>query len=120
MEDRYTVDCCEFIHAHEEIVEKVRGQMPGEDTLYDLTELFRIFGDSTRIKILYVLFESEMCVCDIAQLLGLTQSAVSHQLRVLKANRLVKPRKDGKTVFYSLADDHVRKIIAQGMEHIEE
>lgn len=120
MEDRYNVECCDFIHAHEELVEKVRRELPGEDTLYDLTELFRIFGDSTRIRILYVLFESEMCVCDIAQLLGLTQSAVSHQLRVLKANRLVKPRKDGKTVFYSLADDHVRKIIAQGMEHIEE
>ena len=88
--------------------------------LYDLAELFKVFGDSTRIKILYALFEAELCVCDISRLLGLTQSAVSHQLRVLKNSRLVKFRKEGKTVFYSLADDHVRKIIAQGMEHVNE
>ena len=120
MPEKKTAPGCEFMFVHQEIVERVNAAMPAEETLFDLAELFKIFGDSTRIKILYVLFESEMCVCDIAQLLGLTQSAVSHQLRVLKANRLVKPRKDGKTVFYSLADDHVRKIIAQGMEHIEE
>ena len=120
MDGRYTVECCDFIHAHEEIVERVKKEMPGEDTLYDLTELFRIFGDSTRIRILYVLFEAEMCVCDIAQLLGMTQSAISHQLRALKNVRLVKFRREGKTVFYSLADDHVRKIIGQGMEHIRE
>ena len=88
--------------------------------LYDLAELFKVFGDSTRIKILYALFEAELCVCDISKLLGLTQSAVSHQLRVLKNSRLVKFRKDGKTVFYSLDDDHVRRMIAQGMEHINE
>ena len=81
MEDRYNVECCEFMHAHDEIVERVQQEMPGEDTLYDLTELFRIFGDSTRIRILYVLFEAEMCVCDIAALLGMTQSAISHQLQ---------------------------------------
>ena len=120
MEDRYNVECCDFIHAHEEIVEKVRGQLPGEDTLYDLTELFRIFGDSTRIRILYVLFEAEMCVCDIAALLGMTQSAISHQLRALKNVRLVKSRREGKTVFYSLADDHVKTIINQGLEHVRE
>ena len=120
MEDRYNVECCDFIHAHEEIVEKVRQVMPGEDTLYDLTELFRIFGDSTRIRILYVLFEAEMCVCDIAQLLGMTQSAISHQLRALKNARLVKARREGKTVFYSLADDHVKTIIDQGLEHVAE
>ena len=120
MEDRYNVECCDFIHAHEDVVEKVRQELPGEDTLYDLTELFRIFGDSTRVRILYVLFEAEMCVCDIAALLGLTQSAVSHQLRALKNVRLVKSRREGKTVFYSLADDHVRKIVAQGMEHVNE
>ena len=91
-----------------------------EDTLYDLTELFRIFGDSTRIRILYVLFEAEMCVCDIAALLGMTQSAISHQLKALKNARLVKSRRDGKTVFYSLADDHVKTIIDQGLEHILE
>ena len=120
MEDRYNVECCDFIHAHEDIVEKVRGTMPGEDTLYDLTELFRIFGDSTRVRILYVLFESEMCVCDIAALLGMTQSAISHQLRALKGARLVKSRREGKTVFYSLADDHVKAIINQGLEHVSE
>lgn len=120
MEDRYTVECCDFIHAHEDIVKKVQKEMPSEDTLYDLTELFRIFGDSTRVRILYVLFEAEMCVCDIAMLLGLTQSAVSHQLRALKNARLVKARRDGKTVFYSLADDHVKTIIDQGLEHVSE
>ena len=120
MEDRYNVECCDFIHAHEEIVEKVRQELPDEDTLYVLSELFRIFGDSTRIRILYVLFEAEMCVCDIAQLLGMTQSAISHQLRALKNARLVKSRRDGKTVFYSLADDHVKTIIDQGIEHVKE
>ena len=120
MEDRYNVECCELMCAHEEIVEKVQKEMPDEDTLYDLTELFRIFGDSTRIRILYVLFEAEMCVCDIAQLLGMTQSAISHQLRVLKANKLVKFRRDGKTVYYALDDDHVRSILSMGMDHIEE
>ena len=114
------IERCGFLCVHEDTVDQVLGQMPDDEEQYDLAELFKVFGDSTRIKILYALFEAELCVCDIAQLLGLTQSAVSHQLRVLKANRLVKPRKDGKTVFYSLADDHVRKIIAQGMEHIEE
>ena len=94
--------------------------VPGEDDLYDLAELFKVFGDSTRIKILYVLFESELCVCDIAQLLGMTQSAVSHQLRILKSNKLVKFRREGKTVFYSLDDDHVRSILSLGMEHLDE
>ena len=120
MEDRYNVECCEFILAHDEIVEKVQKEMPSEDTLYDLTELFRIFGDSTRIRILYVLFEAEMCVCDIAALLGMTQSAISHQLKALKNARLVKSRREGKTVFYALADDHVKTIIDQGLEHILE
>ncbi len=120
MEDRYNVECCDFIHAHEDVVEKVRQELPGEDTLYDLTELFRIFGDSTRVRILYVLFEAEMCVCDIAALLGMTQSAISHQLRALKNARLVKARREGKTVFYSLADDHVKTIINQGLEHVQE
>ena len=98
----------------------VRAMMPEEEQLYDLAELYKVFGDSTRIKILYVLFEAEMCVCDIAQLLNMTQSAISHQLRVLKQFKLVKNRRDGKTVFYSLADDHVRTIIDQGMEHLTE
>lgn len=120
MEDRYNVECCDFIHAHKGIVEQVRLALPGEDTLYDLTELFRIFADSTRVRILYVLFESEMCVCDIAALLGMTQSAISHQLRALKNARLVKSRRDGKTVFYSLADEHVKTILDQGIEHVTE
>ncbi|MGN1004386.1 MAG: ArsR/SmtB family transcription factor [Oscillospiraceae bacterium] len=112
--------CCEFMHVHEDIVEKVNAQMPDEEVLYDLAELFKVFGDSTRIRILYVLFESEMCVCDIAQLLGMSQSAISHQLRCLKQSKLVKYRREGKTVFYSLADGHVRTILGQGMEHIKE
>lgn len=120
MEDRYNVECCDYIHTHDDIVERVRREMPDEDTLYDLTELFRILGDSTRIRILYVLFEAEMCVCDIATLLGMTQSAISHQLRALKNARLVKGRREGKTVFYSLADDHVKTIIHQGLDHIAE
>ena len=120
MEDRYNVECCDFLHAHEDVVETVRQKLPGEDTLYDLTELFRIFGDSTRIRILYVLFEAEMCVCDIAALLGMTQSAISHQLRALKNAKLVKSRREGKTVFYALADDHVKTIIDQGLEHVSE
>ena len=119
-QDFEPVEQCEFFHEHEDIIKKVLSKMPGEEELYDLAELFKIFGDSTRIRILYVLFESEMCVCDIAQLLSLSQSAVSHQLRLLKQSRLVKSRRDGKTVFYSLADDHVRMIIDQGKEHVEE
>ncbi len=111
---------CEYMHVHEDIVHKVNEQMPDEEILYDLAELFKIFGDSTRIKILYALFESEMCVCDIAQLLNMTQSAISHQLRSLKQSKLVKYRREGKTVFYSLADAHVRTIINQGLEHVEE
>lgn len=115
-----TIECCELMYVHKDIVEKVREEMPDEEELYDLAELFKIFGDSTRIKILYLLFESEMCVCDIAQLLNMTQSAISHQLRALKQSKLVKYRREGKTVFYSLADGHVRTIIDQGMEHIKE
>ena len=114
------VERCEYMHVHEAIVNQVNQNMPDEEVLYDLAELFKIFGDSTRIKILYVLFESEMCVCDIAQLLGMTQSAISHQLRSLKQSRLVKARREGKTVFYSLADGHVRTILDQGMEHVAE
>lgn len=111
---------CELMHVHEEIVQKVSREMPDEDSLFDLSELFKVFGDSTRIRILYCLFESEMCVCDIATLLNMTQSAISHQLSVLKKSKLVKSRRSGKTVFYSLADGHVRTIINQGMEHVKE
>ena len=119
-EEKELIEQCEFIHVHEDIVNQVNAAMPDEEILYDLAELFKIFGDSTRIKILYVLSEAEMCVCDIAQLVGLTQSAVSHQLRALKQSKLVKYRREGKTVFYSLADGPVKTILSQGMEHIEE
>ncbi len=114
------VEKCDWLCIHQDIVNKVINSMPEETQLYDLAELFKIFGDTTRIKILYVLFQSEMCVCDIAQLLNMGQSAISHQLRVLKQAKLVKARRDGKTMFYSLADSHVRTIIDQGFEHIEE
>ncbi len=103
---------------HPDLISSVNADMPDEELLYDLAELYKVFGDTTRIKILYVLFESEMCVGDIAELLNASPSAVSHQLRVLKANKLVKFRRDGKTVYYSLADDHVRTIIGMGMEHL--
>ncbi len=118
--DNENTQTCDFMYVHSDIVEKVQKSMPDEEELYDLAELYKVFADSTRIKILYVLFESEMCVCDIAQLLEMSQSAISHQLRVLKQSKLVKFRRDGKTIFYSLADDHVRTIMNQGIEHIEE
>lgn len=110
----------ELMHVEENVVKKVNENMPDEDILCDLTELFRIFGDTTRIKILYALFESEMCVNDIASVLCMTVSAISHQLRVLNQAKLVRYKRKGKTVFYSLSDDHVRTIIGQGMEHISE
>ena len=110
----------EFLCLDESGVEAVRQQMPDEDDLYDLAELYKVFGDSTRIRILFVLFEAEVCVCDLAKALNMTQSAISHQLRILKQNKLVKSRRDGKSIFYSLADEHVRTIIDQGREHIEE
>lgn len=113
-------ECCDEICTHQDIIERVKPDMPDEETLYDLAELFKVFGDSTRIRILYVLFEAEVCVCDIAEVLNMSQSAISHQLRVLKQSRLVRSRREGKTIYYSLADDHVRTIINQGMEHIEE
>lgn len=107
-------------HVHEDLVKRVNEIMPCEEELFDLAELFKIFGDSTRIRILLVLFESEMCVCGLAELLGMTQSAISHQLQVLKKSKLVRYRREGKTIFYSLADGHVRTILDQGMEHIAE
>ena len=117
---RKEAPCCGYMHLHEEIIQRVNEEMPGDEALFDLAELFKIFGDTPRIRILYALFEAEMCVCDIAQLLGMTQSAISHQLQVLKKSKLVKYRRQGKTVFYSLADAHVRAILGQGMEHVSE
>lgn len=110
----------EFLAAHEELVEQVLQNQPEDEYLYDLAELFKVFGDSTRIKILYALFESELCVSDIAQILNLNQSAVSHQLRILKDAKLVKFKRSGKSIFYSLDDDHVRTILSMGMDHVEE
>ncbi len=112
------IEKCDFLFIHEDTVKEVREKMPEEDILYDLAEFFKIFGDSTRIRILYALFERELCVCDIAGLLSLSQTAVSHQLRILKANKLVKARRDGKTVFYSLDDRHVHDILDMGIEHL--
>ena len=113
-------DRCDCEVIHEEVVNKVRKKMPKEEVLYDLAETFKVFGDSTRIRILWALDESEMCVCDIASLLNMTQSAISHQLRVLKQAKLVKNRREGKVVYYSLDDEHVRLIMDQGMAHINE
>ena len=114
------IECCDCNEIHEDLLKIVNDTMPEETELYDLAELFKVFGDSTRIRILFVLFEAEVCACDLAKVLNMTQSAISHQLRILKANKLVNSRREGKSVFYSLADGHVRTIIAQGREHIEE
>lgn len=114
------IGCCEVTEVHENLLKIVRETIPEETELYDLAELFKIFGDSTRIRILFVLFEAEVCVCDLAAALNMTQSAISHQLRILKQMRLVKFRREGKSVLYSLADGHIQTILAQGMEHIGE
>ena len=109
-----------FMHVHEAVAEQVKQNLPEETRLYDLADLYKVFADTTRIKILYALLQSEMCVYDIALLFGMGQSAISHQLRILKQSRLIKCRRQGKNILYSLADDHVRRIIDQGLEHIEE
>ena len=107
-------------HDHEEILRRVRQDLPTDELLCDLADLFKLFGDTTRVKILFALTESEMCVCAIADLLGMTQSAISHQLRILKDANLVGNRREGKTVYYFLSDEHVRTIVAQGFEHLIE
>ena len=112
--------CCDSCEVHENLVKIVNETMPDETELYDQEEQIKVFGDSTRIQILLVLFEAEVCVCDLAEALHMTQSAISHQLRILKQNKLVKSRREGKSIFYSLADAHVRSIIDQGRERIEE
>lgn len=114
------VESCNCTIIHKDVVERVKGNLPEEETLYDLSDLFKAFSDSTRIKILYALFQEELCVCDLAALLDMTQSAISHQLRVLKGNRLVKFRRDGKVIYYSLADDHIKHIFDEGFKHILE
>lgn len=119
-DEKNCIDRCDCNVIHENIVNEVKKNMPLEENLYDLAELFKVFGDTTRVKILYALFASEMCVCDISVLLNMTQSAISHQLRVLKQARLVKFRKDGKIVYYSLDDEHIKNIFNQGLQHISE
>ena len=107
-------------HDHRALLQYVQAELPDEGILCDLSDLFSVLGDTTRMRILYALLESEMCVCAISELLHMTQSAISHQLRALKNARLVKSRRDGKTVFYSLADEHVKTILDQGIEHVTE
>ena len=111
---------CECEELHTDVVEKKREAMPDQNTLYDLSDFFKIFGDSTRISILFAIDGEPLCVCDIAELLGMTKSAVSHQLKILRQSDLITYRKSGKNVFYSLADDHVRDIIEKALEHIKE
>ena len=118
--DKIEVEHCDFVHVHEDIVKDVREHMPDTEQLQALADFYKVFGDFTRICILCILLRGEMCVCDLAQTLDMTQSAISHQLRVLKQMKLVTNRREGKTVFYSLADGHIRTIINQGMEHIQE
>lgn len=118
--EKIEVECCDTSVVHDDIIVKVRQLLPEENTLKELADFYKVFGDVTRIRILYVLLKQEVCVCDLAEILGMTQSAISHQLRILKQMKLVKNRREGKTVFYSLADGHIQTIISQGMEHIAE
>ncbi|MBE6646496.1 MAG: helix-turn-helix transcriptional regulator [Ruminococcaceae bacterium] len=112
------IPLCTEREAHHEVIDKI--SLPDDEHLFDLAEFFSVMGDSTRIKILYLLFEGELCVCDISEKLSMTMSAISHQLRILKNARLVKYRKSGKSVFYSLDDEHIKTIINMGNEHINE
>ena len=114
------LEFCQCAEVHPDAISAARAAMPGEESLYDLADVFKLFADSTRVRILSALSVTELCVCDIAQLLGMTQSAISHQLRLLKNGKLVRARREGKTVYYALDDEHVRSIIAQGMEHVNE
>ncbi len=120
MEKYIQAEKCDFMHLHVDVIERAREALKDEEKQYELAELFSMFADTTRIRILYALFEAEMCVCDLASLLGMTQSAISHQLALLKRAKLVKPRREGRTMFYSLADSHVRDILDRGMEHVNE
>lgn len=116
----FEIECCDIPHIHENLIHQAEHDMPSAEKMQELADFFKVFGDVTRIKILCVLLRTELCVCDLAEVVGMTQSAVSHQLRVLKQMKLVKNRREGKTVFYSLADGHIQGILNQGMEHIEE
>ena len=119
-ENQNEIECCETKELHEDLLHIVNEKLPREEELYDLAELFKVFGDSTRIRILHALIETELCVGDMAQILNLTQSAVSHQLKILKDAKLVKFRREGKIIFYALDDEHVRTILSMGVEHVEE
>lgn len=113
----YEVECCDCVEIHQDIVNDVRAHLQNEELLDSIADTFKVFGDKTRIKILYVLHERELCVCDIAQLLDMNQSAISHQLKILKQSKLIKNRRDGKQVYYSLDDSHVHTILSMGLEH---
>ena len=116
----HEIECCEIHEVHENLVHQIEDGMPSEEVMQNLADFYKVFGDVTRVKILCVLFQSELCVCDLAEVVGMTQSAVSHQLRILKQMKLVKNRREGKIVYYSLADAHIQSILNQGMEHITE
>ena len=118
--ERLEIECCDTVLVHKDVIEEIQSHMPEENILRELADFYKVFGDATRIRILYVLLQHEVCVCDLAEILGMTQSAISHQLRVLKQMKLVKNRRDGKTIYYSLAENHIQTIISQGMEHIAE
>ena len=118
MQKKEEICDCELIH--EDIVKKVKSAFPKDEMLFDLADFYKIFGDTTRVKILYALDKSELCVCDISALLGMSVSAVSHQLRMLRDSNLVRTKRDGKIVYYSLADEHVRSVLECGLEHIQE
>lgn len=111
---------CQECHVHQNLLDRATRLMPDDEKLFDLAELFKVFGDSTRIRIMCALMPGEMCVCDISELLGVTQSAISHQLRLLKTHRLVRSRREGKSVFYSLDDNHISSVLCQGLEHVDE
>ena len=114
------IEKCEFMHIHDEVVDSIKDNMIDNQKINELGELYKVFGDPTRLKILYILSKHEVCVCDLASILSMTQSAISHQLKVLKDAKLIKFRKQGKSVFYSLLDNHVEMILNMGIEHIEE
>lgn len=118
--DEVIIEKCDVEQIHVDVIESIKNKMPKEQIIYDLADLFKVFGDATRIKILCILLEKEICVCDIANLLDMSQSAISHQLRVLKQARLVKYRREGRVVYYSLADNHIQTILAQGLDHVYE
>lgn len=120
MAEENKIESCNCTIIHDDVVNKIKESLPADETLYDLAEFFKVFGDSTRIKIICALFESEMCVCDLAALLGVSQSAISHQLRTLKSARLVRYRRQGKVVYYSLDDEHIKHIFDEGLSHITE